>query len=919
MIIFIKTGFSMRRVLFSLLLIIILVPSQIFAQRDSTRATFLDAESWFLFEDYSEALPLYLSLLEQDPGNDNLKYRIGICLLNDPYQKDKAIQYLLDACKNINPDYKEGSSKERTAPPDALYYLANAYLVNELLDKAIESYENFLEIMDRDVYDEELVLAQIRSCKNAKRLRTMPVDIDLTLLDSLINTRYADIDPVLSGDGTKMAFVTRLPFYDGAFYTEKTEEGWSYPQMITQLLGFDANIYPVALSYDGTEMILYYDDDYIGNLYYSRLEDGLWIPATKMGENISTKYWESNACFSKDGKTLYFTSNRKGTNGGLDIYRSEKQPDGSWGVPVNLGTTINTRYNEECPYISQDGQTLYFSSYGHYNMGGYDIFYSRKNSDGTWAEPVNVGYPINTTDDDLFFQPVNNGNGAYYSLYSPRGIGRHDIYYMNIYSADNPRFYTITGYLNTADGGSGTSPLAVYVVDSNTGDTILYTTPSEDGEFSFRVKQGIYALHFGGEGYEELIRPLHVTASSSKKGIRLDENIELRPVEKVAEVYEGEESKIQLKESRYEGVAGKPVIIPVTAPRGNTVIVRTYQDSVLVSTDTVLFDRRRTDLEIVPLPGKSEIELEMIDRDGNIHRNRIAVAGIVPAAETRQGEGGTGEPEAEQAVIPEEQGHAEVMGILIPQLKERSEGALYNELEMLDSMGTEITGKGELFDYLYEHADSGGYGKNEVDLLLLEEVTGSTRSLAESGGSGESGARLMRQLLIENTDGPLKAHLQQLDLEAEGIHTDRELLNWLEMKSGSEDFTMEDVRRAMVECLDKPLEVDSMYEKMLGSSEGTVREVLESLDLHSEGAFTVDAFIGLLSARLKEHGMSRKEIDQTLSHMFGDLYSSEMSPAGRPAWLLPLIIIAAGAGLIWLVIAWRRRREKGEKREVKSG
>ena len=177
----------------------------------------------------------------------------------------------------------------------------------------------------------------------------------------------------------------------------------------------------------------------------------------------------------------------------------------------------------------------------------------------------------------------------------------------------------------------------------------------------------------------------------------------------------------------------------------------------------------------------------------------------------------------------------------------------------------------------------------------------------------------MRQLLIENTDGPLKAHLQQLDLEAEGIHTDRELLNWLEMKSGSEDFTMEDVRRAMVECLDKPLEVDSMYEKMLGSSEGTVREVLESLDLHSEGAFTVDAFIGLLSARLKEHGMSRKEIDQTLSHMFGDLYSSEMSPAGRPAWLLPLIIIAAGAGLIWLVIAWRRRREKGEKREVKSG
>jgi len=560
----------MRRVLYSSLLIFILFPSPVFAQRDTVRATFLDAESWFLFEDYSEALPLYQSLLEQDPDNDNLRYRIGVCLLNDPYQKDKAIRYLLDACENINPDYKEGSSKERTAPPDALYYLANAYQVNELLDRAIESYEKFLEIMDRDVYDEELVLARISSCKNAKRLKTMPVDIDLTLLDTLINTRYADIDPVVSGDGTKMAYVTRLPFYDGTFYSEKTEKGWSEPQLITQLLGFDADIYPVALSWEGTEMILYYDDDYIGNLYYSRLVDGLWTPATKMGENISTKYWESNACFSKDGKTLYFTSNRKGTNGGLDIYRSEIQPDGSWGVPVNLGTTINTRYNEDCPYISDDGQTLYFSSYGHYNMGGYDIFYSRKNRDGTWAEPVNMGYPINTTDNDLFFQPVNNGNGAYYALYSPVGIGRHDIYYMNIYSADNPRLYTITGNLNTADGGTGASPLAVYVIDPNSGETILYTTPSRDGEFSFQVKQGIYTLHFRGEGYEEVITPLQVTSGSGKKGIRLEENIELKPVEKAADLYEGEESRVQLKEPRYEGVAESVPVAKALQDGGGT-------------------------------------------------------------------------------------------------------------------------------------------------------------------------------------------------------------------------------------------------------------------------------------------------------------------------------------------------------------
>ena len=517
----------MRRLLFSSFLIFLLCPSLIFAQRDSLRTVFLDAESWFLFEEYADALPLYESLLKSDPGNDNLNYKIGICLLNDPYQKDKAIQYLLNASNNINPSYKENSLKERTAPPDALYYLGNAYLVNELLERAIESYEDFLEVMDRSVYDEELVQAQIRSCENAQRLKTMPVDMDLLLLDSLINTSYSDIHPVVSGDGTKMAFVTELPFYDGAFFTKKNADGWSYPHMITQMLGFDADVYPVALSYDGTEMILYYDDDYIGNLYHSRMEDGLWTTATKMGENISTKYWESHASFSKDGQSLYFTSNRKGTLGGLDIYLSAKQADGKWGPPVNLGSSINTRYNEECPYISEDGQTLYFSSYGHYNMGGYDIFYSRKKTDGTWAEPVNIGYPINTTDDDLFFQPFNNGNNAYYAIYSPRGIGRHDIYYMNIYSVNNPRLYSVTGNLRTEDGSVDSTRMAVYVIDTDSGDTLIYTTPTEDGAFAFQLKQGIYKLHFKGEGYEELISPLQITSGSNKQGITLEDNMVL--------------------------------------------------------------------------------------------------------------------------------------------------------------------------------------------------------------------------------------------------------------------------------------------------------------------------------------------------------------------------------------------------------
>jgi Tol biopolymer transport system component len=897
----------MRRVLFASFLIFITAPALIFAQRDSLRSTFLDAESWFLFEEYSEALPLYESLLATNPGNYNLRYKIGICLLNDPYQKDKSIQYLLEASNNINPSYKENTLKELSAPPDVLYFLANAYQVNELLDLAIETYERFLREMDQNVYDEELVQAQIRSCRNAQRLKTMPVDIDLTLLDSLINTRYPDIRPVISGDGKKLAFVTELPFYDGAFFTEKVGDEWTYPQMITQMLGFDANVYPVALSFDGTEMILYYDDDYIGNLYYSRLENGLWTPATKMGENISTKYWESHACFSKDGQTLYFTSNRKGTNGGLDIYSAKRQADGKWGVPENLGTTINTRYNEESPYISEDGQTLYFSSYGHYNMGGYDIFYSKKNGDGTWAEPVNIGYPINTTDDDLYFQPTQNGNAAYYSLYSPRGIGRHDIYYMNIYSVDNPRLYYVTGKLRSQEGRVDSTLIDIYVIDTDSGDTLLYTKPSKEGTFALRLKQGTYELHFKGEDYEELIRPLRITTGSNKRGIALEDNMVLQLIKEEPQLFEGEESKLKLKDKAYEGVAGTPVIVPLTAPRGSKVIIRTYQDSVLIGTDTIFMEKRRTDLQIIPLPGISEVELEMTDKEGNLHRNRITVMASEPAVEPAQQTIQPGEMEEEPGMqagksnIPKPESiNRDSMGLLLPVLISNSGGALQDELVRLDSTESGIASEPELFEHLYLQADESGYGTNEVDILL-------------SGAVADSSAPRLRQVLIENSEGALKEYVQQLNLEAEGISSAQELLSHLEKEAAANGFNMDQVRKAMLAGLENPLEVDLLFEELLHSGDESVTDILKSMDNRGEEVYTIDDLIELVSRELDEGGYSRKEIEQTLSNLFGENYSGGDSRSNKPGWPLLVLLFAAGAGIFWLIIAWWRRRDKKEE------
>ena len=655
--------------------LLFLLPVTLFAQRDTLRTDFLDAESWFLFEEYSEALPLYMKLHRADPENDNINYKIGICLLNDPYQKEASISYLLEASDNIDPDYKENNYRERSAPPDVLYYLGNAYLVNRHLEKAMETYQRFLEVLDPDVYDRELVDAQIRACKNAQRLMQMPVDIDLHLMDSLINTRYPDVRPVLSGDGAKMAFVTELPFYDGAFYTERVDGEWTYPRNITTELGFDADVYPVCLSWDGTEMILYYDEDYIGNLYHSTFEDGRWLPAEKLGENISTKYWEAHACLSRDGQTLYFTSNRKGSHGGLDIYRSPRQPDGTWGIPVNLGTTINTRYNEMCPFITEDGQTLYFSSYGHFSMGGYDIFYSRRKADGSWDTPVNLGYPLNTTDDDLFYHPVNNGLGAHYAMYREKeGIGRHDIYYVDVYSKDHPRMYVVTGNLATGkmateDGISDTTRVVIHVVDAGTGDTLLVRVPEEEtGAFSLQLEQGDYLLRFSAPGHEDLVRTLQITPGSDREEIQLAEDIELQPAAKEPLVFEGEDSRIRLRDSIYEARAGETLSVPLRLRRGSTLITRIYRDSVLMGTDTLEVDRRRMSLDLDPPEGTSRVELEMIDPDGNIHRNSFTVHGPEPGSREALQPDSTEVPYADEAYPDADEAYPSA-GEMVPEME----------------------------------------------------------------------------------------------------------------------------------------------------------------------------------------------------------------------------------------------------------
>jgi tetratricopeptide (TPR) repeat protein len=409
--------------------ILVLMPVGAQKTTQNLKQLFLDAEYFFLNEDYEEALYSYNTLYKRgNTDNANINYRIGQCYLNIPGEKNKAIEYLLKATSNVSSKYQEGIFKETKAPFDSWFFLGNAYRINNQLDKAIECYEQFKQRVGvKNSVAIKIADKEIRACDTAQMMMKSPVYLKTNNLGRPINTSSKDYFPVVSGDESIIVYNTALKFYQAVFFSKRVNNKWTTPLNVTAELQSDGDQYASSLAYDGTELYLRKEDNFEANLMVSKYENGKWAKSKPLNKNINTKFFEGNCSVSKDGLTLYFSSNRAGTIGAMDIYKSERKPNGDWGGAVNLGKPINSEFNEDAPCITEDGKRLYFVSQDHGTMGGYDIFYSDLGSDGRWKEPVNVGYPINTTDDNTFFYPIKNGKVAYIGVYAKEGFGKEDI------------------------------------------------------------------------------------------------------------------------------------------------------------------------------------------------------------------------------------------------------------------------------------------------------------------------------------------------------------------------------------------------------------------------------------------------------------------------------------------------------------
>lgn len=446
----------MKKLIITLLVIVnfLLLTVNGYSQQYNTD---MSAKEYFVSGNLRAALTAYLKLLKDDPKNIDYNHKIGICYLNINDDKTKAIRYL---------EFVTTQNKFDNA---ALLDMGMAYHQAMRFDDAIKYYNKYKERAgDQDI---ETTDRQIEMCYNGKELVKYPLDVTFENLGKNINSSYPDYWPFVPTDESFIVYTSRrkgnrgnLIDYDGYhtsdIYISIVKKGKYSKTKNLSLINTMGDEEAVGISHDGSNLFVFLDDLYIyGDIYVSTKKGKSFQSIKQPGKNINTKSsMETAACLSPDGTLLFFASDRKEGHGGTDIYMSNKLPNGTWGIPINLGSVINTQYNEDFPSISADGKTLYFCSEGHMSMGGFDIFKSSWDEDSSyWQPPLNIGYPINTPDDNMnisFSTTLDaetetlQNKYAYVSAVRKDGFGDLDIYRIT-FNKVTSRFTVIKGLITS--------------------------------------------------------------------------------------------------------------------------------------------------------------------------------------------------------------------------------------------------------------------------------------------------------------------------------------------------------------------------------------------------------------------------------------------------------------------------------------
>ena len=400
---------------------------------------------------YKEAIVFYEKAQAFNPNNASLNYKLGLCYMSSVY-KFKALPFL-EKAEKLNPN----------VAMDLYYHLGTAQHLDMQFDKAMASFSKYQRAIQadpnatRDPYYDlqgkmDDVKMRVDQCTNGKKIVEAPIRVFIDNLGDNINTAYNEYGAVISADESVIVYTARKPGstgdkidpglnenFEDIYIAYKGPDGnWTPNKNVGEPVNTSNHDANSGMSADGQRFIIYLGKSNGGDLFESVLNGEVWSKPESLGKKINTDFHESSACYSPDGRTIYFVSDQpEGSFGQHDIYSAQVDEKGVWGNVKNLGAEINTKYNEEAVYMHPDGKTLYFSSQGHMSIGGYDIFKSVLNvQTGKWSKPENLGYPVNTTDDDVFFVISANGRHGYYTSMMKDSRGLRDLYMITFLGAE---------------------------------------------------------------------------------------------------------------------------------------------------------------------------------------------------------------------------------------------------------------------------------------------------------------------------------------------------------------------------------------------------------------------------------------------------------------------------------------------------
>ena len=508
------------------------------------------ADNYWDDQNYDFALKIYKNIRKDVPPTAFLDFKLGECYSKGMLSKnnDSALHYLSRSTEKVSSDIQFDVSNNSLDSAPIFAYLEYAKLLrkNNKIDKAQENLKYFEESLGQSLNEEwrKTLKRENDICETAKLLIANPVNINITNLDK-VNSKYPEYGPVLSADEQTMIFTSRrklktgngnqpkdlidFKYFEDIYISKKDNEGkWGEPKLISDKINTSGHEATIGLSVDGQQLLIYSaQEDPQGDIYYSRLDGKDWSKPVPF-QALNSKASETHACFSADGKTIFFTSNRKGGYGGYDIYRVTMLPNGEWSKPLNLGPKINTEFDDRAPFIHPDGVSLFFSSNGHETMGGFDIFQSTDLGEDGWSTPENIGYPINTAEDDVSYATSVDGKRSYYASKQNGGKGENDIYLITIPKPSVQPMTVLVGEFTTGDEGGNIPDDAEIIVKDNETNEIygIYKPNKKTGKYLFILPPDKnYNVTYNAEGFlfksENVIIPKNSAYQSIKKVIKL--------------------------------------------------------------------------------------------------------------------------------------------------------------------------------------------------------------------------------------------------------------------------------------------------------------------------------------------------------------------------------------------------------------